>query len=626
MMARDMAVYLELNAEDRASAVLASFEGEIGKLGDSTESLGGVLRKFGVSLDENVNKKLAANEKVLAAASKAYQEGRISASDYDRATLAIAKANDKLQASLKQTGDHVKASSGAFSSLGSFLKDHFVITLGDVSRAVRSVTSVVGSWVSAAAESEDVAKKLGAALASLGPRAAGVAAALQDQASALQKTTRFGDEAIVQGQAFLAAFVKNEDALKRATVAATDFSAALGVDLQTAFELLAKASQGNTATLGRYGIVLDDTIPKAQRFEAVLKLIGEKFGGRAVADAQTFSGAMAQIANAYGELEEAAGKALTQNKQFGEAAGRIKTVLQDEGTVKSVEDLGGAFANLTAKITENLAESARALRAFKEFNDANFEGARAILMNEEAHERLNRARAEDVRKLREVTFEQAGEIRNLSTLATLTGNYGEAMDRLNAARGRDLRISREVSDLQGELVQAARDLGITLDSETTAALVRHEAALAKVKEAQRQGLATAKDVAAAQAALLKAQEEATGKTDGQAQAFRDASTAADAYAAKLRGTMIPALQDTGRQADLSAAAVARVGAVDRSGKPITGAGTFEVGGTRFRPAGSNGSILVGSTGGTYGSQQRNTTTGTKTYIYNPQSGRVEQYG
>jgi hypothetical protein len=51
----------------------------------------------------------------------------------------------------------------------------------------------------------------------------------------------------------------NVDTLKGATKAAIGLSAAFGIDLATAMDLIGKAAAGNTSMLGRYGIVLDET-------------------------------------------------------------------------------------------------------------------------------------------------------------------------------------------------------------------------------------------------------------------------------------------------------------------------------------------------------------------------------
>ena len=64
--------------------------------------------------------------------------------------------------------------------------------------------------------------------------------ALKVYASELQQVTLFGDETILSAQAMLAAFVKDEEALRLATKATLDLAAAKGFDLVTAADLVGK--------------------------------------------------------------------------------------------------------------------------------------------------------------------------------------------------------------------------------------------------------------------------------------------------------------------------------------------------------------------------------------------------
>lgn len=591
-MARDMTVSLELSAEDRASAVLASFEGELGKLGDSTESLGGVLRRLGVNLEENVNKKLAANEKVLAAASKAYQEGRISASDYDRATLAIAKANDKLRASMSQTTDAVTRSSGIFSRLGSELRDRFVITLGDVTALLSRLASGMKATLGAATEQEDAIKRLSNALADLGPGASHVVEALSAQADALQKTTRYSDDAINAGQAFAAAFVKSEDALKGVTQSAVDLAAGLGIDLQTAFELLTKASQGNTSTLSRYGIVLDESIPKAEKLAAVQQLIADRFGGRAVADAKTYSGALAQLGNAWGEVLEAIGNAVIKNDGIiasmkGLTASLLGAVPRVAEFAKTIVDLGVSAAPVATK-------SLQLLGAFL----TTFALTASLA-------------AEGVIKLG----------RGLVYLASLIPGVGSAMSGVaDTLRDMDDAIDpfqRKAAKLAGDLGKATfgiKDFGAagSAAAPEVAALAHGVGTLAD--EATRAGPAFTTYRTAAQLAAEATRTAASAATDG-GEGFAT-------LAESIEREAIPALRRVRQEATDTAASLQAV--YDRSGNLLTNVASLSLGGTRANLVGG-GSRLVG-TGGTYGSQRRVSYATSKTYIYNPQSGRIEQLG
>ncbi|KKK95269.1 hypothetical protein LCGC14_2674490, partial [marine sediment metagenome] len=94
---------------------------------------------------------------------------------------------------------------------------------------------------------EDAEKRLETALG-------GVNRNLLDQASALQKVTTFGDEAIIGVQASIGAFTDQEDQIKAATKATLDLAVGLGIDLRSAGDLVAKTLGSPTNALTRYGI------------------------------------------------------------------------------------------------------------------------------------------------------------------------------------------------------------------------------------------------------------------------------------------------------------------------------------------------------------------------------------
>ena len=129
-------------------------------------------------------------------------------------------------------------------------------------------------------------------------------------ASALQATTTFGDEVIIENQALLASFGLTGQALKDATKAALDLSVAQGIDLKASVQLVGKAFLGETGSLSRYGIIIDQNIPKTEKFEAVLAVLNTRFGGAAEADRQTFIGQTKALKGLIGDLAEQIGEAL----------------------------------------------------------------------------------------------------------------------------------------------------------------------------------------------------------------------------------------------------------------------------------------------------------------------------
>ena len=118
----------------------------------------------------------------------------------------------------------------------------------------------------------------------------------QDLASELQGLSTDGDETLLKMQALLIQVGDvGPDQMRQALTAAQDLAVGLDVDLKTAALLVGKAFAGDTATLKRYGIVLDKTELKQRGVAVVLEAIQAKFGGQAAAKAQTFSGIIEQL-------------------------------------------------------------------------------------------------------------------------------------------------------------------------------------------------------------------------------------------------------------------------------------------------------------------------------------------
>jgi len=160
----------------------------------------------------------------------------------------------------------------------------------------------------------------------------------QDMASALQKVTLFGDEAIISSQAQLQSYLGQTKITKETMLATLDFASAMGVDLKTAADLVGKSIGSSTNALSRYGIEVDTSLTKSQKMTAVTKALNDKFGGQAAA-ATDGLGALTQMKNAIGDVMEVVGK------QFAplivDIAKRITTFAEE--VQNSKESLEGLF-------------------------------------------------------------------------------------------------------------------------------------------------------------------------------------------------------------------------------------------------------------------------------------------
>lgn len=191
--------------------------------------------------------------------------------------------------------------------------------------ATTMFTKTIGRLIVASNEQEIAERKLSQALTSTGRATEFSKHEMMSFASALQKTTTFGDETIIRSQALLATFTSvGKDVFPNATRAILDVSAAMGQDLQQTTIQVGKALNDpvqGMAALRRVGIQLSETQQaQVKRFvelnqvsDAQKIILGElqtQFGGMAKAVSETSAGALMQMKNAVGDTAEALGDLL----------------------------------------------------------------------------------------------------------------------------------------------------------------------------------------------------------------------------------------------------------------------------------------------------------------------------
>lgn len=231
---------------------------------------------------------------------------------------------DKLRADLKEAQ---KAGEDSAGKIGKGVGDGIEAGIGKAVGGLKSTIFALGSAlagafavkevVAAASEQQNAINGLNSAMYLAGTYSAKASAAFQDYASQLQKTTSAQDDAIERGGALLISLGKlRDDGLNRATKAALDLAAGLsgsGMTVESAFNLVAKASAGNVGALSRYGIQIKDTGDNAKDFANALAAIESRFKGMAELQANTFSGAMTKTKNQFGEVMESLGNIIIQS-------------------------------------------------------------------------------------------------------------------------------------------------------------------------------------------------------------------------------------------------------------------------------------------------------------------------
>ena len=160
------------------------------------------------------------------------------------------------------------------------------------------------AWATKAAMvQEDAEMALAQALNETGDATQKNIQALKEYAALLQKTTKFGDEEILAQMAYAKNLGVSTDQLKEAAKAAIGLAAKYKLDLTAAMMLVGRASQGQTQSLTRYGIVLAEGMTAQEKFNAVLA-IGTGAFSLAEGEARTTTGILKQLWNVIGDIAE----------------------------------------------------------------------------------------------------------------------------------------------------------------------------------------------------------------------------------------------------------------------------------------------------------------------------------
>src|SRR3990167_9186499 len=246
---------------------------------------------------------------------------------------------------IEQQLNTVGASAGRLSTFMDQAKGAFVgfvaahATMATVRAAWRALTEFVGSSIRAYAEQEAATVKLTQALRSQGSFTPQLSRHYQDLAASFQQTTVFGDELLLEMTALLTQIGNVGPRQMRAALqASTALAAGLGIDLRAATLLVGKAFAGETGSLSRYGIVVNEADRKVRGVTAVLDALHDKFGGQAQAAIQGYTGRTQQLANTWGDVKE----------QIGEA---IVTLPLFEASLRALHDATQRSADDTTKLS-----------------------------------------------------------------------------------------------------------------------------------------------------------------------------------------------------------------------------------------------------------------------------------
>jgi hypothetical protein len=180
-----------------------------------------------------------------------------------------------------------------------------------------ATTAIIEFGKQSVAAYDEAAQNETALLVALKGRA-DVQSRLLDQATDLSRKTLFEDDEIIRSQSLVAAFVKEEESIKRLLPAIMDFASAKRMDLAGASDLVTKTLAGEMNALGRYGIQISGAAGSADRLEQIILSLNHAYGGQAEAAAKEGAAGLKMLSKEYDNLKESVGKLiLAQSEQSG---------------------------------------------------------------------------------------------------------------------------------------------------------------------------------------------------------------------------------------------------------------------------------------------------------------------
>lgn len=178
--------------------------------------------------------------------------------------------------------------------------------------------------------------------------------AMQAQATAMAQSMNISDELVQQMQTLLLRYGEAPGAVNATTQALIDYAAATGADARAATELLTRGVESGTGHFKGLGISIQATGDRTRDLAAATAELAKKYGGAGQADAESLTGQVRGLEEAFGDLQEAFGGFIAD---VGNKTGVLKTLTDELRNVtkgmdivkRFVEAGGGAALVASAK-------------------------------------------------------------------------------------------------------------------------------------------------------------------------------------------------------------------------------------------------------------------------------------
>jgi hypothetical protein len=227
--------------------------------------------------------------------------------------------------------------------------------------ALDKIRAFGAASVRAAMEAEQGWARLGATLRSAGVDLEQQRARIEAAAQGIVAGSVFDDDAVVAGLERMTSLTGDYEGSLARLGLVSNLAADQQISFEEASERVAKIMNGGTRELKAYGL-------EALGAERGLAVLDERLGGRAAAQAATFSGQLQILNRDWGEFQEAVGNAMIAGTQGTTVMGTLRGVLATlTGAVQNNQEGFAAFVrngiNLTVGALEHLVNGFRFLGA-----------------------------------------------------------------------------------------------------------------------------------------------------------------------------------------------------------------------------------------------------------------------
>ncbi len=228
----------------------------------------------------------------------------------------------------------------------------FSLAYSGVMNIYSDVSRIVGSFTKTAMEADTAEQGLAAAFARTGQATEANLGLLDATAARLQGLTTADDEVIKSGMAMFETMTGlSAQAMPEVAQAALGLSVKTG-DVQSAFELMAKAANGHTEMFGKLGVQIDTSKSKEEQWQQVLQYGLDRFP-QATAQTRTYAGSLAQMKNSLDEVKESIGAVF------------LDALAPFVKLIKTAAEKGAAFSTVIKVITGVVAGLVTAFIAWK---------------------------------------------------------------------------------------------------------------------------------------------------------------------------------------------------------------------------------------------------------------------